>query len=141
MGDLYVTRSYHFSAGHRLENPALSEADNARTYGQCYRQHGHNYLIEVTVVGDLDPVTGMSADLAAVDAAVETAVLKRVDHFDLSATVPELAGVITTGESLARTFWQWLEPVLPPGQLRRVAVIETANNAFEYRGDDARGGR
>jgi 6-pyruvoyltetrahydropterin/6-carboxytetrahydropterin synthase len=141
MGDLYVTRSYHFSAGHRLENPAWSEADNARIYGQCYRQHGHNYLIEVTVVGALDPVTGMSADLAAVDAAVETAVLKRVDHFDLSATVPELGGVITTGESLARTFWQWLEPVLPPGQLRRVAVVETANNAFEYRGDDARGGR
>ena len=141
MGDLYVTRSYHFSAGHRLENPAWSEADNARIYGQCYRQHGHNYLIEVTVVGALDPVTGMSADLAAVDAAVETAVLKRVDHFDLSATVPELEGVITTGESLARTFWQWLEPVLPPGQLRRVAVVETANNVFEYRGDDARGGR
>ena len=139
MGDLRVTRSYHFSAGHRLENPALSEAENARAYGQCYRQHGHNYLIEVTVVGALDPVTGMSADLAAVDAAVETAVLKRVDHFDLSATVPELQGVITTGESLARTFWQWLEPLLPPGQLRRVAVVETANNVFEYHGEAARG--
>ena len=139
MGDLRVTRSYHFSAGHRLENPAWSEAENARVYGQCYRQHGHNYLIEVTVVGPLDPVTGMSADLAAVDAAVETAVLKRVDHFDLSATVPELRGVITTGESLARTFWQWLEPMLPPGQLRQVAVVETANNVFEYCGDAARG--
>ncbi len=139
MGDLRVTRSYHFSAGHRLENPAWSEADNAHVYGQCYRQHGHNYLIEVTVVGELDPVTGMSADLAAVDAAVEAAVLKRVDHFDLSATVPELSGVITTGESLARTFWQWLERVLPPGQLRRVAVVETANNVFEYCGEAARG--
>ena len=139
MGDLRVTRSYHFSAGHRLENPAWSEAENARVYGQCYRQHGHNYLIEVTVVGTLDPVTGMSADLAAVDAAVETALLKRVDHFDLSATVPELRGVITTGESLARTFWQWLEPLLPPGQLRRVTVVETANNVFEYCGEAARG--
>ena len=140
MGDLRVTRSYHFSAGHRLENPAWSEAENARVYGQCYRQHGHNYLIEVTVVGALDPVTGMSADLAAVDAAVETAVLKRVDHFDLSATVPELRGVITTGESLARTFWQWLEPLLPTGQLRQIAVVETANNVFEYCGEAARGG-
>ena len=139
MGDLRVTRSYHFSAGHRLENRAWSEAENARVYGQCYRQHGHNYLVEVTVVGALDPVTGMSADLAAVDAAVETAVLKRVDHFDLSATVPELRGVITTGETLARTFWQWLEPLLPTGQLRRVTVVETANNAFEYCGEAARG--
>ncbi len=139
MGDLRVTRSYHFSAGHRLENAALSEEENARIYGQCYRQHGHNYLLEVTVGGELDPVTGMSADLATVDAAVQTAVLGRVDHYDLSATVPGLSGVITTGESLARTFWQWLEPVLPPGRLRRVAVIETANNVFEYRGEDVRG--
>ncbi|HYU15282.1 MAG TPA: 6-carboxytetrahydropterin synthase [Candidatus Acidoferrum sp.] len=141
MGDLRLTRSYHFSAGHRLENPALGEEENARIYGPCYRQHGHNYLLKVTVGGDLDPVTGMSADLAAVDAAVEAAVLSRVDHYDLSATVPELSGVITTGESLARTFWQWLEPALPPGRLRRVAVVETANNVFEYCGDDGRGER
>ncbi len=141
MGDLRLTRSYHFSAGHRLENPALGEEENARIYGPCYRQHGHNYLLEITVGGDLDPVTGMSADLAAVDAAVEAAVLSRVDHYDLSATVPELSGVITTGESLARTFWQWLEPALPPGRLRRVAVVETANNVFEYCGDDGRGER
>ena len=67
--------------------------------------------------------------------------LSRVDHYDLSATVPELSGVITTGESLARTFWQWLEPALPPGRLRRVAVVETANNVFEYCGDDGRGER
>ena len=141
MRDLSVTRRYHVSAGHRLENPALSDEDNARIYGPCHRQHGHNYLIDVTVVGPLDPVTGMSADLAAVDAAVRAAVLDRVDHYDLSATVAELEGVITTGENLARLFWEWLEPALPPGQLRRVAVIETENNVFEYGGDAAGGGR
>ena len=135
MGELSVTRRYHFSAGHRLESPAFTGEENARVYGQCHRQHGHNYLIEVTVAGELDPVTGMSADLAGMDAAVETALLSRVDHYDLSATVPALEGVITTGENLARTFWQWLEPALPPGRLRRVAVIETANNVFEYCGE------
>jgi 6-pyruvoyltetrahydropterin/6-carboxytetrahydropterin synthase len=141
MGDLSLTRTYHFSAGHRLENPSLGGEENARLYGPCYRQHGHNYLLEVTVAGELDPVTGMSADLGQVDAAVERAVLSRVDHYDLSATVAELAGVITTGESLARTFWQWLEPALPSGRLRRVAVIETANNAFEYCGDEESRGK
>jgi len=130
-----LTRRYHFSAGHRLENPALEAEDNARLYGQCYRQHGHNYHVEVTVAGALDPVTGMSVDLGIVDAAVKAALLDRVDHYDLSATVPELDGVITTGENLARTFWQWLEPVLPAGRLRRVAVVETDNNVFEYCGD------
>jgi 6-pyruvoyltetrahydropterin/6-carboxytetrahydropterin synthase len=135
MNRLSVTRRYHFSAGHRLENDALSDEDNARIYGPCHRQHGHNYLVEVTVEGPLDPVTGMSADLAAVDATVQATLLRRVDHYDLSATVVELAGVVTTGENLARIFWQWLEAALPPGQLRRVTVIETENNAFEYCGE------
>jgi 6-pyruvoyltetrahydropterin/6-carboxytetrahydropterin synthase len=135
MSTFRLTRSYHFSAGHCLANPDLSQDENARIYGQCYRQHGHNYLLEVTVGGELDPVTGMSADLGVVDAAVEKAVLKRVDHYDLSATVPELCDVITTGENLARTFWEWLIPALPPRSLQRVAVVETANNVFEYCGD------
>jgi 6-pyruvoyltetrahydropterin/6-carboxytetrahydropterin synthase len=135
MTSLSVTRRYHFSAGHRLENGALSAAENARTYGPCYRQHGHNYHVEVTVAGPLDPVTGMSVDLGEVDAAVQTALLDRVDHYDLSRTVPALADVVTTGENLARVFWGWLVPALPAGSLRRVAVIETDNNAFEYCGD------
>ena len=135
MSAFAVTRAYHFSAAHRLANPAFSAEENARIYGQCFRQHGHNYGLEVTVAGVLDPTTGMSVDLGVVDAAVKTAVLDRVDHYDLSATVPALAGVITTGENLARVFYQWLEAALPPGVLRRVTVVETANNVFEYSGE------
>lgn len=136
MSTFAVTRSYHFSAAHRLANPALSDAENAEAYGQCFRQHGHNYVLEVTVAGALDPTTGMSVDLGTVDAAVKTAVLDRVDHYDLSATVPALAGVITTGENLACVFYHWLEAALPPGRLRRVTLVETANNVFEYSGRD-----
>lgn len=135
MSDFAVTRAYHFSAAHRLANPALSDAENARIYGQCFRQHGHNYGLEVTVAGSLDPATGMSVDLGVVDAAVKATVLDRVDHYDLSATVPALAGVITTGENLARVFYQWIEAALPPGVLRRVTLVETANNVFEYSGE------
>jgi 6-pyruvoyltetrahydropterin/6-carboxytetrahydropterin synthase len=129
-----LTRRYHFSAGHRLESQLFSPEENARIYGQCYRQHGHNYLVEVTVGGRPDPVTGMAADLGDLDAAVKRLILDRVDHYDLSSAVEDLAGVTTTGENLARAFWQWLEPVLAAGTLRRVAVIETDNNVFEYRG-------
>ena len=138
MSALRLTRSYHFSAGHRLASPALSDAENARVYGPCYRQHGHNYRVEVTLAGRLDPETGMAADLALLDTAVKRVILERVDHHDLSGTVPALDGIITTGENLARAFWQWLEPALPPGTLTRVAVIETDNNAFEYRGETTR---
>jgi 6-pyruvoyltetrahydropterin/6-carboxytetrahydropterin synthase len=132
-----VTRSYHFSAAHQLANPGLSDEENARLYGQCFRRHGHNYGLEVTVAGALDPVTGMSVDLATVDAVVKTAVLDRVDHYDLSVTVPDLAGVITTGENLARVFYRWLDDRLPPGALRRVTVVETENNVFEYSGESS----
>lgn len=135
MSPFALTRSYHFSAAHRLANPALSDEENARIYGQCFRQHGHNYGLEVTVGGALHPATGMSVDLGVVDTAVKTVVLDRVDHYDLSATVPELAGVITTGENLARAFYHWLEDALPPGVLRRVTLVETANNVFEYSGE------
>lgn len=135
MSPFALTRLYHFSAAHRLANPALSDEENDRIYGQCFRQHGHNYGLEVTVAGALHPATGMSVDLGVVDTAVKTAVLDRVDHYDLSATVPELTGVITTGENLARVFYQWLEDALPPGVLRRVTLVETANNVFEYSGE------
>ena len=129
-----LTRVYHFSAGHRLENPALSAAANARLYGPCARPHGHNYYLEVTVGGVPDPATGMAADLGRLDAVVQRDVLDRVDHRTLE-TVPELASVITTGESLARAFWGVLAPALGPRALRRLAVVETAKNRFEYRGE------
>lgn len=127
-----LTRTYHFSAAHRLASAGLSEEENRAVYGPCFRSHGHNYLLEVTVAGPADPVTGMAHDVNRLDTAVKRAVVDRVDHHDLNADVPALEGVITTGENLARTFWSWLAGTLPPGTLRRVAVVETANNVFEY---------
>jgi 6-pyruvoyltetrahydropterin/6-carboxytetrahydropterin synthase len=128
-----ITRVYHFSAAHRLASAALSEAENAALYGPCARSHGHNYYLEVTLAGSPDPITGMAVDLGLVDRAVQRTVLDAVDHETLEQ-VPVLSGVITTGESLARTFWTILEPALPEGRLTRVAVHETAKNQFEYRG-------
>jgi len=130
-----LTRVYHFSAAHQLEQPALSTEANAALYGPCARLHGHNYYVEVTVAGTPDHVTGMAADLGAIDAGVQRALLAEVDHRALE-TVPALAGVITTGEGLARAFWNVVAPVVAPAVLRRVTVVETAKNRFEYRGED-----
>jgi 6-pyruvoyltetrahydropterin/6-carboxytetrahydropterin synthase len=131
-----ITRVYHFSAGHRLVNFALSGEENAALYGRCARPHGHNYYLEVTLVGSPHPSTGMAVDLGSVDRAVQRAVLDAVDHETLEQ-VPALVGVITTGESLARAFWAILARELPAGRLTRVAVHETANNQFEYWGGAA----
>jgi 6-pyruvoyltetrahydropterin/6-carboxytetrahydropterin synthase len=129
-----LTRVYHFSAAHCLTNPRLSPADNAVLYGQCARPHGHNYYLEVTVAGTPDARTGFAVDLEAVDRAVGSSILEHVDHHQLEHA-PLLAGVVTTGEGLARAFWHALKPALPAGRLRRVVVQETAKNRFEDRGD------
>jgi 6-pyruvoyltetrahydropterin/6-carboxytetrahydropterin synthase len=128
-----VTRVYHFSAAHRLENEALSGDANAALYGVCHRPHGHNYYLEVTVAGRPDPVTGMAVDLGRLDETVGRAVLDRVDHHTLEG-VDALRGVITTGEGLARAFWRLLQPEVGAATLRRVTVVETAKNRFDYRG-------
>ena len=132
--EVTLTRVYHFSAGHELANPALSREANAELYGACHRPHGHNYYLEVTVAGVPDPVTGMAVDLATLDDVVARTIVDRVDHRKLEE-VPALTGVITTGEGLARAFWRRLEPAVGERRLRRVAVVETAKNRFEYRGD------
>ena len=129
-----LTRVYHFSAAHQLTNPALSREENAALYGACAGVHGHNYYLEVTVGGTPDRVTGMVVDLAQLDEVVQRRLLDQVDHHALEAA-PALAGVITTGESLARAFWRPLAAALPTGVLRRVTVVETAKNRFEYRGE------
>ena len=131
-----ITRVYHFSAAHRLVNPDLTVDENHGLYGPCARPHGHNYYVEVTLGGEPDAVTGMSVDLGVVDATVADRLLQHVDHHTLEA-VPALASVITTGEGLARAFWDVLAPALPPGAMRRVRVVETAKNRFEYRGEAA----
>jgi 6-pyruvoyltetrahydropterin/6-carboxytetrahydropterin synthase len=130
-----LTRIYHFSAAHCLANPALSATDNAALYGPCARPHGHNYYLEVTVAGVPDADTGMAVDLEALDRTVAGSVLEQVDHRRLEEA-PLLAGVITTGEGLARAFWHRLRAALPAGQLRRVVVQETAKNRFACRGEE-----
>ena len=131
-----LTRVYHFSAAHCLGNAALSDAGNEALYGPCARPHGHNYYLEVTVAGVPDALTGMAVDLGEIDRMVERSILDQVDHHRLE-DAPALVGVITTGEGLARAFWDTLAAALPAGRLRRVSVQETAKNRFEYDGGEA----
>jgi len=125
-----LTKIMRFSAAHRLASLRLSAAENRRRYGPCSRLHGHNYALEVTVRGPVD-ADGMVMDLTVLERAMR-AVIDLVDHRDLGRAVPVLAGTITTGENLAAEFYGILDRALPPGRLKRVAVVETENNRFEY---------
>jgi len=132
-----VTRRVHFSAGHRLHNPDLSDEENRDTYGLCNNPsgHGHNYDLEVTVEGPVDPVTGFVMDLKRLKRLLETEVLADVDHANLNVDVDWMAGVIPTTENLAVAIWRRLEGGLPGVRLLSVRLWETDRNSVEYRGE------
>ncbi len=133
-----LTRRYAFSASHRLDSDRLSPEENARVFGKCNNPHGHghNYALEVTVSGEIDPRTGMVVSPAALDALVARAVLERFDHSNLNTDLPEFAAVVATTENLGlevgrRLQQDWAASGLGPGRLSRVRLEETGSNTIE----------
>lgn len=129
-----VTRKEHFSAAHRLFDPALNDAQNFELFGPCSNPggHGHNYRLEVTVEGPIDPRTGMVLDLRQLHQAVQAVVLDQMDHRNLNTEVDFLRGVMPTTENLARCIYEQLATRLPAGRLHRVRIEETDRNSAEY---------
>src|SRR5208282_1721022 len=99
---VYLTRRYRFSAGHRLHNDALSAEENLRVYGKCNNPngHGHNYLLEVTVAGAIEPATGMVFDLGTLDGIVAESVLDKLDHKNLNLDMENFRAQVPTTENL-----------------------------------------
>jgi 6-pyruvoyltetrahydropterin/6-carboxytetrahydropterin synthase len=133
-------RRYHFAASHRLHTAQLSEEENWRVFGKCNNPHGHghNYILEVSLSGDVDPATGMIANLADLDAFVERHVLEEFDHKSLNEDVPAFREIVPTTENLCMEIFQRLQS-FPNARLERVRVQETANNSFEYSGGKPQG--
>jgi 6-pyruvoyltetrahydropterin/6-carboxytetrahydropterin synthase len=137
-GWVFLSRRYTFPAGHRLYNPDWDDEKNVRVFRQCNNPngHGHNYELEVTVGGCPDPRLGMVTDLYSLDQLVQRVLLDRVDHKNLNLDVDFLAGMIPTAENIVRAMWGELAPqIQPPTRLVRLRLVETPNNAAEYRGN------
>ncbi len=134
-----ITRRYHFSASHRLHSPDLSSSENARVYGKCNNPfgHGHNYTLEVTASGDVDPATGCILPLPKLDRLVEDNVLRVFGHHNINLDVPEFAHLVPTTENMALVIAETLQRNWPnyiaenQARLARVHVQETARNSFE----------
>ncbi|HEV1993509.1 MAG TPA: 6-carboxytetrahydropterin synthase [Candidatus Acidoferrum sp.] len=124
-----ITRKIEFAASHRYNNPALSAEENRRIFGKCNNPHGHghNYILEVTVAGEPDPMTGMVLDLKELKELLEKEVMQRMDHRHLNHEVPELAGKIPTCENIAQVIWELLEPKITRGRLHRIRLHESAD--------------
>ena len=135
---MIVTARLSFSAAHRLHNPNRDAEWNRRTYDKCDNPggHGHNYFIEVSVQGRIDPDTGMVIDLKTLKQIVRDRVVDRVDHRNLNEDVDFLRGVVPTAENLARCFWQQLAPAIDQGVLHEIRLEETEKNSVTYRGEN-----
>ena len=133
---VYLTRKIEFSASHLYHNPAFSADENRRVFGKCNNPHGHghNYVLEISVSGAVDPATGMLANLADLDGFVEREILEPFDHRSLNEEVPAFRDLVPTTENLCVEIFRRLKS-FSPAKLERVRVEETSNNSFEYARD------
>ncbi|XP_042198383.1 6-pyruvoyl tetrahydrobiopterin synthase isoform X1 [Callorhinchus milii] len=132
-----LTRVERFSACHRLHSDSLSAEENERIFGKCNNPngHGHNYKVEVTVRGEVNPKTGMVINLTDLKQHLQDAIMKPLDHKNLDKDVPYFANVVSTTENIAVYIWDRLQQCLPVGLLYEVKVHETDKNIVVYRGE------
>jgi 6-pyruvoyltetrahydropterin/6-carboxytetrahydropterin synthase len=124
-----------FSASHRLHSDALSDDENIATYGKCNNPHGHghNYMVEVTVSGQVDTQTGMVCNLVDLDGFVHQNILERYDHQNLNL-LPEFASLVPTTENLCIEIYEIVKRGFRLAHLEKVRIEETMMNSFEYGG-------
>ena len=136
---MFITRRIEFSASHVCASPALPEAENRRLFGDAANPygHGHNYVVEVTLEGDPDPVSGMVLDLKELKSILNAQVVDSFDHRFLNKEVPPFDRTIPTVENIAIEIWNRIEPSLsrPPAKLHAVRVYETPDLYVDYFGD------
>jgi len=133
---LYLTRREVFSSSHRIYNEKLTDEENFKIFGNCSNPnwHGHNYVLEVIVKGNVDPETGFVIDLKLLKQIIRENIIDKVDHKNLNLDVDFMRGINPTAENICIAIWNQLEDKIPAGELYSVKLYETENNYVEYRG-------
>ncbi len=136
---VHFTRRYRLSASHRLHAPSLTDQQNRDTYGKCNNPfgHGHNYFVEITVAGPVDPETGFVVDMPALDSVAKLELLDRFDATHLNIDPVFAGNLVPSTENLAmeveRVFRTAIPALDPTGRLRlhSIRIEETVNNSFD----------
>jgi 6-pyruvoyltetrahydropterin/6-carboxytetrahydropterin synthase len=131
----YLGRRYHFSASHRLHTDAYDAAKNQAVFGKCNNPHGHghNYTVQVTFSGPVDPTTGMVCNLGDLDTFAQENLISRFDHANLN-TLACFANKVSTTENLNIEIYRIFQS-FPAAHLEQVHIEETSNNSFDYAGE------
>jgi 6-pyruvoyltetrahydropterin/6-carboxytetrahydropterin synthase len=134
---IFLTRKAEFSAAHFYWNEALSPEENERVFGKCANRngHGHNYTLEVTVTGEVDPITGFVVDLKQLKDIMEREVVGVYDHRHLNHEIPEFKSTIPTTENIAIAAWNRLDGKIPGAKLHKIRVYETPDLFADFYGE------
>jgi 6-pyruvoyltetrahydropterin/6-carboxytetrahydropterin synthase len=134
MNKIAIVRCEHFNAAHRLHNKNWSDAKNKEIFGKCNNPnyHGHNYDLEVKVIGDCDPETGYVIDTKILSDLIKDKVLDRFDHKNLNLDTQEFKDLNPTAENIAIVIYDLLAPELASGLALKIKLDETPRNYVEY---------
>jgi 6-pyruvoyltetrahydropterin/6-carboxytetrahydropterin synthase len=132
-----LTRKAEFSSAHYYYNESWSQQENERVFGKCANRngHGHNYMLEVTVAGEIDPVSGFVVDLKALKDVMDREVIQAYDHRHLNLEVPEFRSTVPTTENIAIAIWKRLDGKIVGAHLQQVRVYEMPDLFADYRGE------
>jgi 6-pyruvoyltetrahydropterin/6-carboxytetrahydropterin synthase len=135
---VYLTRKCEFSSSHYYHNPEFSPEENRRIFGKCNNPngHGHNYALELTVKGEVDPGTGFVVDLRELKEVMEKEVMEVFDHRHMNLEVPEFRSLIPTTENVAIAIWNRLAPKLKVAKIHRVRIYESADLFVDFYGEE-----
>ena len=134
MNKIAIVRCEHFNAAHRLHNKNWSDQKNKDVFGKCNNPnyHGHNYDLEVKVIGDCDPETGYVIDTKILSDIIKKYVLDRYDHKNLNLDTQEFKDVNPTAENIAISIYNLLKPKLASDLELKIKLYETPRNFVEY---------
>jgi 6-pyruvoyltetrahydropterin/6-carboxytetrahydropterin synthase len=135
---IYITRRERFSAAHRMYREEWTDEENLKVFGKCSNPnwHGHNYILYVTVKGDISEELGFFINLTTLKQIIKEKIIDKVDHKNLNLEVSFMQGKISTTENLAIAIWHELKPAVEKEGvvLHCIKIVETENNSIEYYG-------
>ena len=134
MSNPYITKVFHFCAAHQYGNSKWSDEKNKAVFGPDARVHGHNYKLEVTVTGDINPDTGFLIDLGELSTIVNDNVISKLDHSQFEVDVPWFKGKLPSSENMVIYIWEEISKYLKSAKLHRIRIVETPTIYTDYYG-------
>jgi len=134
MNNPYITKIFHFCAAHKYGNSKWSDEKNEEVFGPDARVHGHNYKLEVTVTGNINPDTGFLIDLGELSTIVNDNVINKLDHSQFEKDVPWFKGKQPSSENMVIFIWEEISRYLKSAKLHRIRIVETPTIYTDYCG-------